>query len=246
MLPQKGDDFMANKFIFKNYIPVKTKEKGEWLSDKAMLVYAIINMHTNGHWGVPYYYITVDDVVRELYGPDGLDSNRRKNVKTGFVNLQLCFPQIFEATDLSYKVWRINVDEMFTFDPNYYYCYCYNQDLMKLIKNEKHHMFAICGFYFKYLSTFDFNFNIHRISMSYVGNILGINESTVEKHLKTLTKKENTVLKTYKCTSKKTKKGTYYQHPDIHYRPIEENLVYEYLDLQQQSFFIPNNPSPND
>lgn len=218
-------------FILKNYIPVKTKNKKQWLSDQAMLVYAIVNMHSYGHNGFLKYYITVDDVCRELYGPDGLDTKRRKNIKEGFVQLQLCFPHIFEATDLTYKVWKINVDEMSNFQNDYYYCYFYNKDLETLIKNEKHHLFAICGFYFKYLSTFDFRFGISHISIKLTSRILDMNEDTVKKHLNVLTKKENEVLKVYNFDIKKTKSGSFYQKPDIHYRPTEEDLVYEYLEL---------------
>ena len=231
-------DEQKKPFVIKNYIPIKTKDKEEWLSDQAMLVYAIVNMHTYGHNGFFTYYITVDDVCRELYGPDGLDSKRRKNIREGFIQLQLCFPNIFDATDLTYKIWKINVDEMDRWDNRYYYCYFYNKDLKTLIQNEKHHLFTICGFYFKYLSTFDYRFGIGRISAKYTANILGMNEDTVKKHIKVLTKKENEVLKEYKCEKKKTKNGTYYQHPDIHYRPMEEDLVYDYLDNSDEAKYF--------
>lgn len=218
-------------FIFKNYIPVKTKDTNQWLSNQAMLVYAITNMHSYGHNGFSKFYITVDDICRELYGPDGLNTKRRKCIKEGFIQLQLCFPDIFKATDLLYKVWEISTDAMSRFNDNYYYCYFYNKDLETLIIKEKHHLFTICGFYFKYLSTFDYRFGISHISIKFASKILDMHEDTVKKHLNTLTKKENKVLKTYKFNSKKTKVGKYYQHPDIHYRPIEENLVYEFLQL---------------
>jgi len=235
--------FNMNKPI-RNYIPVKTKDKNQWLSNQAMLVYAIVNMHSYGHNEFSKYYITVDDVCRELYGPDGLDTKRRKNIKEGFMQLQLCFPNIFEATDLTYKVWQINTSAMLYFNDNYYYCYFYNKDLETLIKNERHHLFTICGFYFKYLSTFDLNFEVAHISIKYTSKILGMSEDTVKKHLNTLVKDENRVLMVYKRKAKKKESGGFYQNPYIHYRPTEEELVYEYLYSEKDSF-IPEKHSPS-
>lgn len=224
--------------IFKNYIPVKTKDKREWLSNEAMVVYSVVNMHTRGHEGFECYYITVDDVVRELYGINGIDTKRRKKVKDGFLQLQAIFPEVFKAADLSFKVWAVYVKNIYIVYNRCYYTYCYNQDLEKLFENEKHHLYVICGFYFKYLSTFDNDQQIGKISINLVAKALGLNEKTVDKHLRVLTKKENEVIKCIKTGYQKAKTNELRKMPDIHYRPMEENLVYNYLDTNDDSSYF--------
>ena len=227
-------------YHFKNYIPAR-KKNGEWLSNQAIVIYALINMHTYGHSGLPFYNISIDCIGMELYDVDTLTTRQRQNVKDGFKMLMECFPDAITPVNEKKTVWKVDVDRFSNIDDDYQYAYCYNEDFMNVLHIQDSRTYSLAGFYVKFLSTFDYRYSVGRLSLDYIAKIMEVSITTIKTHIDKI--KKVGAIKTYRGTTKKCSKGEYMSHPNIYYRPYEEKLATDYTENDMIHYFR-NSQSP--
>lgn len=226
----------------KNYIPTKKKD-GEWFSNRAIVIFALINMYTKGHDGLFYYNITTDCIGMELYGDINMTARQRQNVKDGFVDLMEHFSDAIEPVDKKETIWKVDVERFVNIDNNYQYAYCYNDDFMSVLHAKNSRTYNLAGFYMKFLSTFDFRYGLSKISMKYMAKIMDISVTTIQKNIEKL--KNIGVIKSYEVPATKNKDGEYVRYPNIYYRSGEWDLVSKYIENGMQGLHGIRNSQPS-
>lgn len=224
MILLKGGDYV---YRFRNYVPVRLKN-GDWLPNQAIVMYTLINMYTSGHDGLFSYNMPIECLGMELFDNTELTTRQRKSVKDGLYELSDCITDVIKPMNDKSTIWNIDIERFYTLDDEYQYTYCYNEDFMAILKNKDSRTYNLAGFYMKFLSTFDYRYNVGRISLDYVAKVMELSSNTVKTNVDKL--KKIGVLKSYKGEIRRNKKGEYVSSPNVYYRPCEEDLAIEYIN----------------
>lgn len=217
---------MKAEFKPRIYAPARTID-GQILPNDVILVYAVISMLSCSMSISDTYYMSIREIARLIYKIPKPSSRQCNKIMKSIEKINFFIPNAVSSVPDDRDIIKITTKSFIERDyEKYRYGFVYPEDLDKILNIPDCNVFNICGFYFKYVSTFDTTANVGHISSAYVAGLLGVTEQTVKNHIKTLLNCK--ALMKLKTPSKKVHEHGYYKFPDIYYRPYDEKFAIKY------------------
>lgn len=224
------------QYVRRVYVPVAIKNNKMPLPNDVIVLFAIINLFSAGRNLIESYYLSIEEIAREVYSTPTPTSKQCKRIKEGIEKLNFYLDNPLKPAVENNTVFEVDTYIFLNPDYNkYQYGYCYAHDLKKVLKIENTNLFNSAGFYIRFLSTFNSKFDIGHISIEFIGEILHMSSTTVKKHIRRFRKANALYVITRPA---KTIDGTHiYRYPNVYYRSGDQDKALEYLDKHATGYY---------
>ena len=173
----------------KLFIPIRERGSWDsWFSDNAIIVLAAIAGDIMAKYPEDVY-VNVSSIAMNIFNTHDPSTEQRTYIKNGFdeiCKINSSWVAKIEESDL---FWKINTSALKEMDgKKYQYVPFHYTDVMDIIHKFSKSKLVYAAFYLKFLSIFDYRYEVCYFSQKYMADIMGVTKTTIQNRLRKLEK----------------------------------------------------------